>query len=132
MTTVPKREKEWRALGPQRLDVFGQSAFKTCDAIGVEELTGSSSVQQSRRRTEVGLASLSRVSSTNPFDSCSNAPSLGSVPEPGAGAELHSFLGTLNIRHKSLLDRYLEDFVAGKPREEGQSDQRLGAASISN
>lgn len=132
MTKLPQRERKWRALGSQRLNVFGQSALESRNTIGVEELTCCSPVEESCRRTEMGLASLSRFRSTNPFDSCFNPRSLGSVPESGAGAELHSFLGTLNIRHKSLFDRYFHDLVTGKPRGEGQCDQRLGTPSISN
>ncbi len=119
MTTGPEREKTWRALRPERLNVFLEAALKPRDAIGVEELTCGSPVQQSCHRTEIGLASLSRVSRADLLDSCSNPCSFGPVPEPGPGAELHSFLGTLNIRHKSLVDWYLHDFVAGNLEKRG-------------
>ena len=109
----------------------GEAALNSCDTIGMKKFACGSPVQDSRRGTQRSLASLSRVSLTHLLDGGSNPSACGPVPEPGPGAELHSFLRTLNIRHKSLLDRYLHDFVAEKPRGERQCDQRLGGPGIS-
>ncbi len=88
-------------------------ALDACHPVGVEKATCSRPVEQGNRIAEADRTVLGAFGRANGLDGTANATAFSPILEPGPGAQLHSLLGTLDIRHCfALWSGFYREFVS--------------------
>lgn len=113
-----------RSLG-QRLNVSGQTALDPCNTIRVVKPAGGCSVEQGYSLHQADGTIGGTLCRTNLLDGRTDTRAFCTILKSCGSAQLHSFLGTFDIRHCLRVERFLPELLAGKTRRVRRLDQRV-------